>query len=76
LDQLNATLSIDLITAEELQKLAPHMGAFTLDKPYTVSKNISIPAPVVATIANWMEKDQGIPDPVKLERMALIPDAT
>lgn len=53
-DQLNGTLDLDLLTAEELKALAPHKSVFGLNKPKAVSKNLSIPKPVVATIANWV----------------------
>lgn len=75
-DQLNGTLSLDLLTAEELVKLAPHMSTFDLNDPRRVSKNLSMPKPVVSTIANWMHSnhEEDI-DPVKAARMQLLPDA-
>jgi hypothetical protein len=76
-DQLNGTLSLDHMTAEELRALAPHKSIFGLDDPYAVSGNASMPKPVVATIANfvhWHEEDAD--DPEKARKMALIPEAT
>lgn len=67
-DQLNGTLSLDLYTEEELRRLAPHMGCFTLDEPRKISKNISIPAPVVATIASWLDNDVHAVDAVRMEK--------
>lgn len=75
-DQLNGTLSLDRRTHDALRKLAPHMSAFDLNEPRMVSKNLSMPKPVVATIANWVHDPQGTtPEPDKLERMANLPDA-
>lgn len=75
-DQLNGTLSLDNHTAEELRKLAPHMSAFDLNEPRAVSKNLAMPKPVVATIANWVHSAQASQvDPAKLALMADLPDA-
>lgn len=75
-DQLNGTLSLDRKTHEALRKLAPHMSTFDLNEPRAVSKNLSMPKPVVATIANWMHDPAGTqPEPEKLQRMQQIPDA-
>lgn len=73
-DQLNGTLSLDLMTSEELQKLAPHMSTFDLNEPRKVSKNLSMPKPVVSTIAAWMHAkfNEGI-DPQKQLLMDQIP---
>ena len=68
MDQLNGTLSLDLVTAEQLKALAPHMGCFTMDEPRKVSKNISIPGPVVATIAAWLDNNPTDVDRVKLQK--------
>lgn len=73
-DQLNGTLSIDHMTAEELRRLAPHMSTFGLDEPRAVSRNLSMPKPVVATISEWIHQ----PDDADAEKQALmaqIPDA-
>jgi hypothetical protein len=64
------------MTAEELRKLAPHQSVFSLDKPRAISKNLSMPNPVVATIASWIHSyHDETPDPEKLRRMEQIPDA-
>jgi hypothetical protein len=69
-DQLNCTLSLDNNITELLRKLAPHMSAYDLNEPRKVSKNLSMPKPVVATISNWYGSDKGeAPDPIKLSRM-------
>ena len=76
MDQLNGTLSLDNWTTEELRRLSPHMGVFDLNAPRQVSKNLSMPKPVVATISNWVHRTIP-PDPIKLVRMnELFPDYT
>jgi hypothetical protein len=70
---LNGTLSLDTLTTEELKKLAPHKSTFDLNDPRKVSKNLSMPKTVVATIANWMHHPTGeIPDPTKQQLMAVL----
>lgn len=53
-DQLNGTLSLDHMTAEELKALAPHESTLDLKQPRNVAKNLSIPKTVVATMAAWV----------------------
>lgn len=75
-DQLNGTLSMDLLTSEALRSLAPHMSTFDLNEPRRVSKNLSMPKPVVASISSWVHSPDGeTVDPVKYERMLGLPDA-
>jgi len=68
-DQLNGTLSIDEYTANELKALAPHKSVFDLNAPRKVSKNLSIPKPVVSTIANFMHHPNISVDITKLPAM-------
>lgn len=72
MDQLNATLCLDEWTTEQLRFLAPHMSVFDLNAPRQVSKNLSMPKPVVATIANYIHREEEV-DPVKLSLMDQIP---
>jgi hypothetical protein len=75
-DQLNATLSLDFVTAEELYRLAPHQSVFDMNAPRTVSRNLSMPKTVIATISNWIHWDEPEQaDPEVLRRMAAIPEA-
>ncbi len=67
-DQLNGTLSLDNYTANELEALAPHKSVFDLNAVKKVSVNLSMPKPVVATIANWISANEDI-DQVKYDRM-------
>lgn len=73
-DQLNGTVSLDNMTAEELRGLAPHMSVFGLDEPRAVSRNLSMPKPVISSIANMLDTPEEV-DPVKLQRMMALPDA-
>lgn len=41
--------------AEYARHLEPHHNVFVLDRPGQVSKNISIPKTVIATMANWIK---------------------
>lgn len=45
------------------------MSVFGLDQPRAVTRNLSMPKPVVSTIANWMHHPLEAPDPIKLARM-------
>jgi len=75
-DQLNGTLAIDHVTAEDLKNLAPYKSTHDLSAPRTISKNLSHPKPVVGTFAYWLECGKHeTPDPVKLALMDAIPDA-
>lgn len=56
-DQLNATLAIDLVTADAMRALAPHMSVFGFRKPREVTGNLEHPKPVVSTTANFIHDD-------------------
>lgn len=74
-DQLNCTLSLDLVTAHDLYRLAPHQSVFDLNAPRTISRNLSMPKTVIATISNWLGWDEPEEaDPEVLRRMAMIPE--
>jgi hypothetical protein len=64
-DALNFTLCIDQDMEKGLAFLAPHLSAFSLKAPRTISENLSMPKPAVSTIANWEEHPDGPLDPVK-----------
>lgn len=53
-DAINFMLHLDNEMAEALYPLSPHMSVFDLREPRKVSSNLSMPKPVVSTIANWM----------------------
>lgn len=62
MDQLNVTLTLDEWTANELEALAPHKSVFNLDQPRVVSRNLSMPKPVVATISNFIHSKLEVDD--------------
>lgn len=51
---MNISLAIDRKMEKLWEPLAPHFNVFVADKPGSISKNISIPDPVIATISNWL----------------------
>lgn len=58
LDALNFTLPLDEDLTSLLKELEPHKSCFELDKPRTISGNLSVPKTVVATISNWMHTEE------------------
>lgn len=69
LDALNFTLTLDNVAMNAIEPLAPHMGAFTLKSPRTMSNAMEIPKPVAGNIAEWLEWEENEPDPVKQQKM-------
>lgn len=53
-DELNLMAILDVEMHDKLEPLAPHMGTLDLRKPWTVSRNLSIPGPVLNTGNNWL----------------------
>lgn len=53
-DALNGIIILDLDMAEKLDRLKPHLYVMDLRSPRTLSSHVKIPAPVVATIGNWL----------------------
>lgn len=68
-DALQFTLLIDQEQERKFEMFAPYQNAFGLGEPRTISKAPSMPNPVLATIANYIEADSGPPDPEKLQIM-------
>lgn len=54
---MNLTLLTDDHMAEQFEELAPHKNVFDMNEPLKVSSNLTIPAPVMSTVANWMHRD-------------------
>lgn len=46
-------LILDRDMRKKFARLAPYLGAMDLKKPWTVSKNLSIPGPILSTINSW-----------------------
>jgi len=72
-DSINFTLPLDINTTDALRPLAGHMSAFDLNSPRKVSRNLSMPKPPIATIANWMHFDESLWDELKMEKMKRLP---
>lgn len=53
-DALWGELSLDNQYAEHMERLAPFTGVMDLNRPFTVSRNVTLPPPLVATITNWI----------------------
>lgn len=56
-DQMNLTLLESNEQVEKFRTLDPSFNVMSLNVPYEISGNLKMPAPVIATIANWMESD-------------------
>lgn len=67
-DECNFCLFLDEDLAKEFESLKPHKSVFSLNSPRQVSGNLSMPKPVVSSIAELMSSKE-IPDPAKLEKM-------
>lgn len=74
-DQTNVVFSLDNYAAEKQYEFAPHKNLLDLSEPRKLSDAMSIPKPHVGTIANYLQRATATPDPEKLARMMLIPDA-
>jgi hypothetical protein len=75
-DAINFSLAIDNYVADAYKNLEPHKSVFSLDEPFKVSSNLSMPKPVISTISNFIgtpltEEDF---DPVKIAAMQCIPE--
>lgn len=68
-DALNFTLSIDQVIEKAIEPLQPHMSVFSLESPRDISDSLTMPKPVVGTIAAWMEDKVMEINPAKQQRM-------
>lgn len=58
-DALWGELPLDNKNAKVMSRHDPVTGVMDLDKPFTVSRNTTLPAPLIATITSWIiEGDQ------------------
>jgi hypothetical protein len=58
LDALNALVALDREQFEALRKLAPHKGVLDHGTPRKVSRVIALHSATIATIANWLYRDE------------------
>lgn len=56
-DALNIKLILDNYLTQELHGMRPHLGVLDVGGARKISSNISIPAPILATAANWLYSD-------------------
>lgn len=73
-DNVNVSLALDHRTTIDQRALAPHMSTFDLDEPRHISSSLSLPKPVVSTIAEWMHSEEGFLTPEQERQMAAIPE--
>lgn len=53
-DELNLCLLLDQVKHDAFGRLAPHLSVLDTDKPRSVSRNITMPPPVLVTMGNWL----------------------
>ena len=53
-DALWGELPLDHKNAKIMSRLDPVTGVMDLNKPFTVSRNTTLPAPLIATLTNWI----------------------
>lgn len=53
---MNIAMLLDQVEHAAFYPLAPHFSVMDTRKPFTVSSNLTIPAPAISTIANWMHE--------------------
>jgi hypothetical protein len=54
-DALNVSIGTDNLMADRWLPLAPEYNIFALDVPGKISRNITIPKPIIATISEYLE---------------------
>lgn len=54
-DSLNVSISLDNFMAEKWYPLEPRFNIFQLSKPHEISKNISMPKPIISTISAFLD---------------------
>ena len=69
MDALQFTLLRDRQIEEKFESFAPYQNVFGFKGPRIISDAPSMPKPVLATIANYIEEQTGPADPEKLALM-------
>jgi hypothetical protein len=65
-DALNGQLALDHKTSDALSRMDPHLGVMDLNRPFTVSRNIALPAPTLSTIGAWILEGDQISRPMEV----------
>lgn len=66
-DELNLELLIDRQEHDDFWPFAPHYNVPDHKAPFTISKNVGLTDPTVATMASWMHNDNPF-DPSRKEK--------
>ena len=73
---MNGTLLIDDYMSDRFEAMAPYRSTMSTSLPRTLSGNLAKTKPWISTVANLLEAAPHLPpDPEKLKRMDLIPEA-
>lgn len=59
-DEMNVTLLDSLYLVEKFKRLDPTYNVMDTNTPHGISGNLKMPAPVIATIANWMYQHSNV----------------
>ena len=71
-DAMGLLISLDDTMAKLMEPLQPHKSAFEISRYRSISSNISIPKPVVATISAHLAAPSGRVDQTAMEEFALL----
>ena len=55
-DALNGVIMLDDATSEAMERLATHHGMLDLQKPYAISPDMALPAPVISMVDEWLRR--------------------
>ena len=55
---MNGIIALDEMIEAMMDRLAPELGILDAQRPYSVSDDIALPAPVMATINSWLSFEE------------------
>lgn len=55
-DALNGVIMLDDATSEAMERLATHHGMLDLQRPYAISPDMALPAPVISMVDEWLRR--------------------
>lgn len=64
-DEMNCLLALDNKMADHWATLAPHHNVLDTNGIMNVSKMLFLPSPVLANVANWINRDEKLPNVTK-----------
>jgi hypothetical protein len=47
---------LDDATSEAMERLATHHGMLDLQRPYAISPDMALPAPVISMVDEWLRR--------------------